>query len=430
MKTDPNFIPDPPDRNGAAGRESINRANSSPTEETTTLFDNKNRNYTAPSLYTDTTYSFYDRSSLEATKRLRLMLQRWVDRLPPAKQKDIVKRMRHTGRGSPAKEQSFTGALLELFLHEFLNGTGGYTVMEPKIGRLTPDFEVTETGPDGTKINYIVEATDIDYTRGTGLESNWNEQNVLDVLNEIESPDYFLWIDTTGSLTTTPPKRKLKEPFENLVNTANYDDIIAKGDNATPTATFQHSDWSISGCLIPVAPEHRPKKGEFISNGPPKFGWFNNFARTKTRLYEKAKRYQNTDNLIIALRADRLGQSISETLFGSTEIQISIPNNPDSTKPVPPPRSSRRLDGFWINTHGPQNRHVIGVVVFHQLYPHCIDHATAEFYANPYIEKPMPAWTKMVDHAEYANNQIEIVKGLSPGAFAKDYEPIADFGFY
>ena len=433
--TDLKFIPEATDWTGAVRGMFANQANPPYTEETVALFDEKDRNYTKPALNAETTYSFYDRSSLDEFARLRRMLQRWMDRLPLGKQKDIVGRIWHKGRGSPAEEQSFNGAFFELFLHEFLNGTGGYTVVEPEISNLTPDFGVTETGLDGTKINYVVEATDINLTRDTDLESNWNERHALDILNEIESPDYYLWVRTEGTLAAMPRKRDLKRPFEELVRTANYDDISAKSelygffDSAMPGVTFRHGDWSVSGHLIPVDPEHRAKEGRFVGVGPAKAGGVDDIEKPKTRLYDKAKQYKDVDNLIIALRADSWLDRVGEILFGSMEYHIAIPKDPTYVGPLPPARNVQRLDGFWFNTNGPQNENVIGVVAFYRLHPHCVDKTTAIFYANPYTEKPLPSWAKEITHAEYKDGKVEIVEGIPPCAFARDHEPFTDVQF-
>ncbi len=433
--TDLKFIPEVTDWTGAVRGMFANQANQPYTEETIVLFDDKDRDYTKPALNAETTYSFCDRSSLDEFARLRRMLQRWMDRLPLGKQKDIVGRMRHKGRGSPAEEQSFNGAFFELFLHEFLNGTADYTVVEPKIGQLTPDFGVTETGPGGNKISYVVEATDINVTRDTELESNWNERHALDILNEIESPDYYLWVRTEGTLTTTPPKRGLKQPFEDLVRNANYDDVSATAElyglheQVMPNDTFRQGDWSVTGHLLPVDAEHRPKKGRFVSVGPMKSGGVDDIGKAKTRLYHKANQYKIVDNLIIALRADWWLDRISEALFGSMEYQIAVPKDPTYTGPLPPARNVQRLDGFWFNTNGPQNENVIGVVAFYRLHPHCVDKTTAIFYANPYTEKPLPSWAKEITHAEYKDGKVEIVEGIPPCAFARDHEPFTDVQF-
>ena len=125
------------------------------------MFDNKPRNEGKPGRRAETTYSFLDRSSKPEYERIRDMLERWAKRLPVKQQNEIVARMRHNSPGSRQKEIQFNAALFELFLHEFLRGTGGRVVVAPAISGLTPDFEVTEEISDGKQITYVVEATDI-----------------------------------------------------------------------------------------------------------------------------------------------------------------------------------------------------------------------------------------------------------------------------
>ena len=428
------FIPEVTDWTGAVRGMFANRANPPYTETTIALFDDKDRDYTKPALRAESAYSFYDRTSLTGFTHLRQMLQRWVDRLPPDKQKDIVGRMRHKGSGSPKEEQNFNGAFFELFLHEFLNGTGGYTVVEPKIGHLTPDFGITETGLGGTQINYVVEATDINVVSGTDLDSHWNERRALDILDEIQSPDYRLWVRTEGILNSTPRSRDLKHPFEEMIRTADYDDINAKAElyglheQFMPMATFRHGDWRITGRLEPVPRQRRPRKGRFIGAGPAKGGTVGAAGKTKARLYDKAKQYKEVDNLIIALRGDwwMEREPVAEALFGSRAYMFYRPTDPNDTRPLPPPSNVQKPDGFWFNTSGPQNENVIGIAVFHSLHPHNIDRATATFYGNPYTKQPLPTWAKEVAHAEYSDGKVEIVEGILPCTFAKDHESWAD----
>lgn len=400
------------------------------------LFDEKYRDCTTPALRAESRYSFYDRSSLDEAARVREMLQRWLDRLPPSKQKDIVGRMRHKGRGSQERDQSFDGAFFELFLHEFLNGTGGETVVEPKADHLTPDFGVTETGPEGTQIHYVVEATDINVERGTNLETDWNEKCAIDILDEIETPDYFLSVTTAGKLDTMPRKRDLKRPFEELVKTADYDDVREKAemygllDGTMPSATFQHGGWRVTGSLVPVGRHYRPKQGGFIGVDATGDGaHIDDIGKPKERLYDKAKRYKDVDNLIIALRVDPNLGRLDQTLFGTLAYQVYFHKDPAATGPVPEPHHVQKRDGFWFNSSGPQNQNVIGVVAFHNLYPHCVDRATAVFYTNPYAEQPLPAWASEITHADYGDGTVKIVKGQNPCAFVSDYEPFNDFHF-
>ena len=398
-----------------------------------TLFDDKERSCTRPALRAESTYSYYDRSSLTGYAHLRQMLQRWVDRLPANKQRDIIGRMRHKGRGSAREEQDFNGAFFELFLHEFLNGTGGYTEVEPRIGRRTPDFRVTETGPDGTRFHYVMEGTDINVVSATQLDSNWIERRAIDVLDEIQSPDYRLWVETEGDLDRMPRSRDLKRPFEKLAEAGDYEKLRATMElhgpspHVMPSDVFRYRGWSVTGHLVPVSERNRGKKGRFVCAGPGGGGAYDAIGKAKTRLYDKAKRYRDVDNLIIALRSDWWleHEDVSEALFGRMAMAWYESRDPSDAW-LSPSRPVQKRDGFWFNASGPQNGNVIGVVVFHSLCPHSVDRATAVFYANPYSDKPLPSWSKALTHVNYRGGQVEIVEGIPPCAFVADHEPWRD----
>ncbi len=398
------------------------------------LFDHKDRYWTKPSGNAETSYDFYDRSALPEFERLRQMLQRWIERLPPAHQSAFVSRMRHEGRGSATEEINFQGAFFELFLHEFLLGTDGEVEVDPLIQGLTPDFGVAEASPAGTT-NYVVEATNVDVVGGSDLATNPHEQYALDALNEIVSPDYFLWVETEGDLNSAPKKRDLKRPFEELIRNANYDNVCEQRERSTfpgdvmltPQATVRHDDWIITGWLVPV--RNRPNQGRFIGVGPGKGGGFDDIGKIRSALSDKAKRYRNVDNLVIALRGHPWPlheDEVIEALFGRLVLEVYASDDPNHVGPILPPVERQQPDGFWFSNSGPQNEHVIGVLVFGELYPQSVGRATGVFYANPYVQKPMPSWSKAIAHAEYDTGKVQVVAGVPLYTIAKDYEPISN----
>ena len=420
------------ERTGQVRGRIVERVNVVQNEQPVTLFDEKERNYNKPSLHAESTYSFYDRSSLTGFAHLRQMLQRWLNRLPPEKQKDIAARMRHNGRGSPREEQNFDSAFFELFMHEFLIGAGGAVVVEPNIEGLTPDFGVAELDSGGSLISYVVEATNVNVASGAEFDSNWNENHALDIFDEIVSPDFFLHVQTSGELTETPSRRALRKPFEQLVRNADYDHVYAISDPGgpwkgnLPSAEFRQGNWRITGHLLPVSRGRRPKKGRFIGAGPTKGGSFDPVDKLKTRLYEKAKRYKRIDRLIIALRSDWNIEmdDVAEALFGRRSVRIYVPKDPSADfGSVPPARNVQLRDGFWFNSRGPQNCNVAGVMVFRSLYPQNLDRATMAFFGNPYSMVPTPAWATVVTRAQYCNGEVQIVDGVPLSEFAKDHEP-------
>ena len=139
-----------------------------------------------------------------------------------------------------------------------------------------------------------------------------------------------------------------------------------------------------------------PGKADFIGAGPAKADTYDAAGKTKKRLYEKADQHKGMDNLIIALRGDWWLERdhVSEALFGSRAYTFYTPTDPTDTYPLPPAREVQKPDGFWFDSKGPRNENIIGVAVFHSLYPHNVNKATATFYGNPYTDKPLPAWAK------------------------------------
>ncbi|MCY4414804.1 MAG: hypothetical protein OXE87_00610 [Chloroflexi bacterium] len=398
------------------------------------LFDEIPRSYLGPSSQAESHFYFYNRSALPASGRLRDMLQRWVDRLPESKQKDIVNRIRHTGMGSRQNDRSFDSAFFELALHEFLRGTRAEVEVEPNVAGRTPDFYAAGANETGFIREYYVEALDVSTADNTELEVSWIEKSCEDALNEIESPDFYLQVETSGALESMPRKKDLKAPFERLLGEVDYDAVWAQYEDGVnwhdlPGATFQHGNWELTGQLLPVSPDRRPKNSGSRFVGVGFFGaagMLDDIGKPKDRLYEKAKRYKDIPNLIIAVRADDWGIRMDEVLFGTQTYTVYVNQDPRDTSPVPEPRSSRARDGFWCNSTGPQNQHIIGVLQFNTLYPHCVHKAQATFFANPYVDASLPSWTKAIRHAEYEDGQIAMVDGVPPSAYMEDYVAIDD----
>ena len=397
------------------------------------LFDDVVRTYTEPALGSESHFHFYNRSALPAADRLREMLQRWIGRLPRDKQKDIVNRMRHQGTGSRANDRSFDSAFFELALHEFLLGTGAEVSVEPKIAGRTPNFSAVEAHLFGDAQKFYIEALDISTAGNTELEVSWNEKRCEDILNEIESPDFYLHVEASGVLQSMPRKQALKGQFERLLDQVDYDVVLAQyGEagnwEALPSTVFKHGDWELEGRLLPVSPSRRPKPtgNRFIGSSFGGAGRFDDVGKPRNRLEVKAKRYKHVPRLIIAISEDEWGIRMNEVLFGTQTYTFYINSGPRDKSPVPEPHPSQRMDGFWCNSSRPQNQHVVGVLLFRTLYPHCVHRAQVTFYSNPYVDAAMPFWTRAIPHTEYLDGKITISNGAPPSAYMTDHEAIDD----
>ena len=303
---------------------------------------------------------------------------------------------------------------------------------QPEMGS-RPDFRIKLKLEDRTEFIYIIEATDIDLENGTALERDQNELSVFDMLNEIPSPDFSVFLETRGRLESTPPKRKLKRHFEELIKETDYDDLLRsyllcnQNPNLLPTAPpFQHGNWILSGRLIPVLPENRPNSGKLIWLFPSRVSHIDDIGKTKVRLYDKVNQHGNLENLIIALRCNLTNDRVDEALIGKRGISLHVQREKTNSGAFHSPFYNHKRDGFWTNNSGPQNQNVIGVVAFYNLYPWSMGKVKAIFYSNPYVDKPMPDWTKAITHAEYSDGEVSIVEGTPPYTFLGDYEIIGN----
>ncbi len=341
--------------------------------------------------------------------------------------------MRHKGYGSRANDRQFNAGFFELFLHGFLNGTDGRVEAQPSHESRTPDFRVTLVLEDGAEFSYMVEATDLDLETSTSLERDQNELSVFDKLNEISSPDFRLSLQTEGKLISTPPLRKLKQHFEDMIKETDYDDQLGIyiGCGQDPThlpliPPFSHGNWKLTGRLIPVLPEGRPNSGTLILLYPAKVGHYDDIGKTKARLKEKIGQYPNAENLIIALRCNLTNDRLDEALLGKLGASPYRRREGTSSVVFHGPFVNRRMDGFWANTSGPQHKDVIGVVAFYDLYPWSLANTRAVFYSNPYVDSPMPDWTNLITHADYSDGEVRMVEGTPPYEFLRDYEAIGN----
>ena len=385
---------------------------------TNLLFDDKHRGYVGRSARSETNYSFMDRSALPNVKRMRELLEQWVSGYPDEKRKHIVTRMRR-GKKSADQDQ-FIDVFFELFLHEFLLGTGGTVDVEPEIEGKTPDFAVSHDGSD-----YVVEATHLDFTRGGALQESMNEDKALDWLDTIHAPLYGLSVETNGVLENMVPKRKLLRPFEELVNRANYERLLSlesslENLDEMPSAIVSHGSWELTGRLMPLRDEYHR---EFVMFGPSRGGTVNDIGKLRTALKRKANQCAGADNVIIAVQISGAGYRPFDVLFGTQTLNLQIRT---ATRELLETTPGQREDGFWIDQNGLQREHVIGVVFFDAVRPWALENATACFVLNPYVDTRLPKWTYEIDHVDFPNAEWTRISGRPPYKFLRHYTDIGD----
>ena len=239
----------------------------------------------------------------------------------------------------------------------------------------------------------------------------------------------YRWKERLKSL---PPKAQLKRPFAEDGESSEVRGSLPhrtraelQSNSTFLKASFQYGDWTIVGHLLASATgisrkDQRNCRCFFYGGRVPR----RYPARQRIAFMRRPRRYSSVENLIIALRCDVSNKRLDEVLFGSQQFTIYVNNDASSTTPPPEPHQSQRMNGFWFNSSGPINRHVIGIVAYYGVRPWALDRSTAVFYSNPYLQGPMPAWTKLIHHAEYTDGEVSTSEGVPPYTFLRDYVTI------
>ena len=272
---------------------------------------------------------------------IRNRLELWFNQYPDAHKQDLCERFRSD------EDYNHEGALFELFLHELLTRLGFSLRIHPEIPDTAnrPDFLACQDGQ-----RFYLEATVVGQKSGP-FTRNRNEQDVVEKLNTLRSPNFCITIHMEGKLIQTLSKETVVRPFEKLLLDHNPDEVLRlideRGINATPSQRIEYGDWSLEGWLNPIAPEKRNsglKRPFVLGNHRGKFT--DCLTPVRKALREKVGKYRNLDvPFVVALHTrDPFynGQAHDmEMLFGQEQLLYS------KDQPDLPPKFDRKQNGVW-----------------------------------------------------------------------------------
>lgn len=274
-------------------------------------------------------------------EHVRNTLELWFKKYPDAHKTDLCERFRSDDN------YNHEGSFFELFLHELLTRLGFSLMVHPEIPdtRDRPDFlaccddqqfylEATVTGKESGP-----------YTR------NRDEQDVINKLNTLTSPNFRITIHIEGELKRTLSKKEIVRPFRKLLDGHNPDEVQCLIDererNVAPSERIEDGDWSLEGWLSPIAPDKRKSdptrpliigyhRGEFTDCVTP----------VQDALREKKKKARNLDApFVVAVNTrDRFyhdREHDMEVLFGKEKL-LYFEKHPDW-----PPEVGRNSSGVW-----------------------------------------------------------------------------------
>jgi hypothetical protein len=254
------------------------------------LFSSRDRTDPSPSREGEARFEFLDRVAGPFWDRLRSVIESWFVEYPPAQSFDLAQRLR-------ADDDQHDAAWWELYLYRILTATGRRLTPHPEVPGTTkrPDFLVEE--PDGNA--WYLEATTI-ATDERGAERRRGV--IIDALNSIESPDFFVLIQWRETGSSSPPVRALRARVIDWLRSLDADEALNLSPERGPRITWEHDDWTIILRAVPKSPGARGRPGRLVG-GQVSAAWREGDERPREVLGAKARSYGTPPiPLMVALR--------------------------------------------------------------------------------------------------------------------------------
>ncbi len=374
-----------------------------------TLFDSFDRQEGRPKFESEPSFAFLNQTARPQFAAVRDLLESWFANYPEENRDDL------RGRFCSKKEYNHQSAFFELFLHELLRRLGCMTVVHPSVPGASkrPDFLVVP--PRGS--DFHLEAAAVMKESNALAAGKAMVSQVVDALNEVESPDFFVDFDSRGRLDTAPPIRELKSKLSEWLKSLDHDDVSRSfglhDSKALPRFTYKHENWVVECRPRPKGPKMRGKPGVrtlgMRSGGG---GWSQSSRHIRQVLASKVSGYGDLQTpYVIAINimdpaVDR--DEIMEALFGSEQLRgILRGEAPVGTQ------MTRARGGLWVSAAGPTNTRVSAVLIGAPVLPWNIPRASLRLYHNPWTQRADESELSRLPRAVARNDQIEWVDGES-----------------
>ncbi len=249
--------------------------------------------------------------------------------------------------------------------------------MQPRVGKQTPDFRVSQGGK-----SIYVEATAVGLTSNP-FNLNANELDAIDKLNTLKSPHFFLLYDMEGTLKKTIRRERLTGRIKKLLDYNDPDKVRAKiaefGSHTAPSDKFNCGDWTLTVRLMPMSKDDQSRTSETpIVRGRYRAKRIDPICLVREALKKKAKKYRELDAPLI-LAVNTLNpyysdeKSDADVLWGNLLIQFET-GAVDRTQYV------RQPNGFWSSESGGRTS---GVLSFQNADMLNMSQVTARLHTNP-----------------------------------------------
>lgn len=349
------------------------------------LFDEFEREYLGPSLYSEPHWEYLNRTDRLEYHYVRDLLQNWFDNYEtsPEKRSRLCREFRSTD------DIQHLSAFFELYLYQLFKNQDFKIEVEPSWEQGRPDFLLTS--PQGEKI--LLEATGVYPEKAFGSAKKL-EQRVIDHINQyLESPDFFLHINIRNAPNNTPPYGQILRHLRKQLSQLDYEQVAQKalesegmGLQRFPLIPWEHEAWTIEFIAIPKAenargkPDVRPVGSMFYG-----IELVDTELNIKSRIDNKYGHYGELDiPFILALNvldSYTNDETVAKALFGDEATNYNL-----ETGEI---LNFRKPNGSWFGPSGYQKRRMSGVCIFKRLRPENMHLVDPVLWHHPYANNPL-----------------------------------------
>ena len=366
------------------------------------LFENKERTYQGPKAYAENDYEYLDRSARKEAANVRKFLETWISQFPDSEVGELAARIKSRDH------RSFSSATFEIILFAIISRLGGQLEVHPELengSTKRPDFLVRMPNDD----EFYLEAVFASEFSGAEKAAERRKNVVLEAIEKLESPNFFIGISAEGNPDTPPPAKSLRRDLSNWLSSLDPDkvgtDLEKYGNEHIPTMKWDHDGWLVEFEAIPIKAESRGKEKPvigFLSGGA---RFVNKWEPIRDAVRTKGGRYgELTKPFIVAVSVDchSLGRiDEMQALFGQEECVLNhaTPNGQAEIR--------RARNGAWYGPSGPQYTRVSGAWIFGSLNLWNIVSRKNTLYLNPWAQLPIPVELRNLNHAMACNEKME-----------------------
>ena len=297
--------------------------------------------------------------------------------------------------------------MFELYLHEFLLRTNHRVEIHRKgTAAKQPDFSATTSDGASVVLEAIVATETTDAQKG----AEKRKSQLYDMIDRLESPDFFLSMEIEGEPNTPIPGDQWLRELRKWVSSLDYDAVAILGEQETfdllPTLALEHY-----GLVVLFGPIAKKKEYRGQTNvrpiGVQSFDteWVQSWKAIQRAVRKKASRYLKQDcPYLIAINGT--GHNCDFEEFEQA------PDDPD---------------GLWSVRRQPSHTRVSAIIAIVQLVATTIGCAEARLFHNPFATNPYSGPLCQLPQAHRIEGDVRRTSGTKCQANSWDSRRVGHF---